>query len=172
MHHVDAYLHALHGYTRTSMHTHTHRHAHAPLGISHLITADLELGFLALPHGHNPQNMHSSTLLQVHRLASQSASRSIHSRLRWQQNCGLPAAPCFLCTLKPLVTGFYTHTHTHSWKHDDACMRASILVTSCAHVCILMRSRSGDCSLRLVSARPVEVSWFMLTSYDLILRLP
>ena len=33
-----------------------------------------------------------STLLQVHRLASQSASRCIHSRLRWQQNCGLPAA--------------------------------------------------------------------------------
>ena len=59
--------------------------------------------------------MHSSTVLQVHRLASQSASRSIHSRLRWQQNCGLPAAPCFLMsaevTLKPLVTGCYTHTH-------------------------------------------------------------
>ena len=41
-----------------------------------------------------------STLLQVHRLASQSASRSIHSRLRWQQNCGLPAAPCSQNKLK------------------------------------------------------------------------
>ena len=41
-----------------------------------------------------------STLLQVHRLASQSASWSIHSRLRWQQNCGLPAAPCSQNKLK------------------------------------------------------------------------
>ena len=63
---------------------------------------------------------------QVHRLTSQSASRSIHSCLRWQQNCELPAAPCFwirhakLClnvslqnSMKiPLGTGFDTHTHT------------------------------------------------------------
>ena len=47
-----------------------------------------------------------STLLQVHRLASQSASRSIHSRLRWQQNCGLPAAPCLnkLKSAHPLLS--------------------------------------------------------------------
>ena len=38
---------------------------------------------------------------QVHRLASQSASRNVHSCLRWQQNCGFPAAPCWKTVENP-----------------------------------------------------------------------
>ena len=57
--------------------------------------------------------------LQVQRLASQSASRSIHSCLRWQQNCGLPAAPCLVFDSRrfpallnnSFETGVDTHTH-------------------------------------------------------------
>ena len=70
---------------------------------------------------------------QVHRLTSQSASRSIHSCLRWQQNCELPAAPCFwirhakLClnvslqnSMKiPLGTGFDTHTKAQGTKCEN-----------------------------------------------------
>ena len=55
--------------------------------------------------------------LQVHILASQSASRSSHSRFRWQQNCGLPAAPSFSlqkCIVDLGFSSLHTHTETHT----------------------------------------------------------
>ena len=78
------------------------------------------------------QSFITSWYVQVHRLTSQSASRSIHSCLRWQQNCELPAAPCYdhLWTIDLKIQNHektnissleqsVTHTHTHTRKRSE-----------------------------------------------------
>ena len=85
----------------------------------------------------------------MHRLASQSASRSSHGCLRWQQNLWTPCCPPAVNQVqeqKPIqrnpcdskdLQGFNTHTHTvtlndlphnlqsfssHGWhRHDNGC---------------------------------------------------
>ena len=103
--HTDSHTHT---HTPTHTHTHTHTHLNDPRmtevrhELARIPTLDLNfpaLLFLCYLFGHSwilsdHLQRHSQKHLQVHRLASQSASRSIHSCLRWQQNCGLPAAPC------------------------------------------------------------------------------
>ena len=94
--------------TQTQRQRQRHRHTQTHVQVSNPSFETL----CFFTHVLTTKRMHI-TLLQVHRLASQSASRSIHRRLRWQQNCGFRAAACLQQSisyhLESLATGV-THT--------------------------------------------------------------
>ncbi|CAK9108690.1 unnamed protein product [Durusdinium trenchii] len=66
---------------------------------------------------HAPQ---MRSLAEVHKLASQSSSRKVHSCLRWQQNCGFPAAAADELERLRLEEKALRHLWQSSWQSQGA----------------------------------------------------